>query len=67
MAKQIKDSRRHGHDAAPRSIRPVLTVRASALPLDLPEEPTHIPPTLTLVGGTDVTPAPADPVVPRQL
>jgi hypothetical protein len=32
--------------------------------MDVPEEPTHTPPTLTLVGGTDVTPTPLDPLAP---
>jgi hypothetical protein len=66
MAKRIKESRRHGYDAAPRLNGPVLAVTASALPMDVPEEPTHIPPTLTLVGGTDFTPGPVDFVVPLQ-
>jgi len=31
-------------------------VSETALPLDAPETPTSVPPTLKLVGGTDVTP-----------
>jgi hypothetical protein len=37
-------------------------VREIPLPLDAPEEPTSTPPTLTLVGGTDITPAPLEPI-----
>ncbi len=37
-------------------------VSESALPLDAPEEPTSTPPTLTLVGGTDITPAALEPI-----
>ncbi len=33
----------------------------SALPADEPEEPIYRRPTLTLVGGTDVTPAAVEP------
>jgi len=32
--------------------------------MDEPDEPTHIPPTLTLVGGTDVAPKSLDPLAP---
>jgi hypothetical protein len=31
-------------------------------PLDEPEEPTNAPPTLTLVGGTDITPTDLEPI-----
>jgi hypothetical protein len=63
MAKRIEQSRRHG-DSDPRWTRPVHTVITLPLPMDVPEEPTHTPPTLTLVGGTDVTPTPLDPFAP---
>jgi hypothetical protein len=63
MAKRIEQSRRHGH-SDPRWTRPVHTVSELPLPMDVPEEPTHTPPTLTLVGGTDVTPTPLDPHAP---
>ena len=60
MAKRIEQSRKHGHHD-PRWSWPLHVVGAGALPFDEPAEPTHIRPTLTLVGGTDVTPAPLDP------
>jgi hypothetical protein len=37
-------------------------VSESPLPPDAPEEPTGTPPTLTLVGGTDVTPTAHEPI-----
>lgn len=37
-------------------------VSESPLPLDAPEEPTGTPPTLTLVGGTDITPTAHKPI-----
>lgn len=55
MAKRIEQSRRHGHHD-PRWTGSLRIVSAEALPLDAPAEPILIPPTLTLVGGTDVTP-----------
>jgi hypothetical protein len=63
MAKRIEQSRRHGQ-YDPRWIGPVLAVSESSLPVDEPDEPTRTPPTLTLVGGTDVTPKSIDPLAP---
>jgi hypothetical protein len=65
MAKRIEQSRRHDrHD--PRWTGPVLAVSESPLPLSAPEEPTFMPPTLTLIGGTDLASTPLDPVaLPR--
>jgi hypothetical protein len=57
MAKRIEQSRRHGH-YDPRWAGRVHVVSESPLPLDEPDEPARTPPTLTLVGGTDVTPTP---------
>jgi hypothetical protein len=65
MAKRIEQSRRHGH-YDPRWPEPVLAVSESPVPMDEPDEPTHIPPTLTLVGGTDVAPNPLDPLTPER-
>jgi hypothetical protein len=65
MAKRIEQSRRHGH-YDPRWSGPVLAVNESPLPVDEPEEPSRTPPTLTLVGGTDVTPTPLDPLAPAR-
>jgi hypothetical protein len=59
MAKRIEQSRRHGqHD--PRWTGSLRVVSERSLPLDEPAEPLPVPPTLTLVGGTDVTPMPID-------
>jgi hypothetical protein len=59
MAKRIEQSRRHGyHD--PRRSSPLHLVGGNTLPQVEPTDPVRIPPTLTLVGGTDVTP-PLDP------
>ena len=55
MAKRIEQSRRHG-PSDPRWTGEALPVSETALPLDAPETPTSVPPTLKLVGGTDVTP-----------
>jgi len=55
MAKRIEQSRSHGHHD-PRWTGSLRVVSAVALPLDAPAEPILVPPTLTLVGGTDVTP-----------
>jgi hypothetical protein len=55
MAKRIEQSRRHGHHD-PRWTGSLRVVRAGSLPLDAPADPVRIPPTLTLVGGTDMTP-----------
>jgi hypothetical protein len=60
MTKRIEQSRRRGHHDSRWTSR-VHAVSESPLPLDAPEEPTSTPPTLTLVGGTDVTPKPPDP------
>lgn len=60
MANRIEQSRRHGqHDS--RWIPPLHVVADSPLPIDAPADPIHTPPTLTLVGGTDVTPTLPDP------
>jgi hypothetical protein len=61
MTKRIEQSRRHGHHD-PRWTSPVHAVGESRLPLDAPEEPNRTPPTLRLVGGTDITPTPLDPI-----
>ena len=63
MAKRIEQSRRHGR-YDPRWSSPLYVVGDSSPPVDEPADPIRIPPTLTLVGGTDVTPAPADPSSP---
>jgi hypothetical protein len=55
MAKRIEQSRSHGHHD-PQWASPMHAVSAIPLPLAAPEEPTNTPPTLKLVGGTDVTP-----------
>lgn len=56
MAKRIEQSRRHGH-YDPRWLHVVGD--STGLPAE-PTDPVHIPPTLKIVGGTDVTPAPVD-------
>jgi hypothetical protein len=61
MVKRIEQSRRHGHHD-PRWSTPVHAVSASPLPLDAREEPSSTPPTLTLVGGTDLAPKLLDPI-----
>jgi hypothetical protein len=60
MANRIEHSRRHGH-YDPRWTTRLHQASVSALPIDVPEEPTETPaptptPTLTLVGGTEHTP-----------
>jgi hypothetical protein len=60
MAKRIEQSRKHGHHD-PRWSSPLHVVSGSSLPLDEPSGPPHTPPALTLVGGTDASPAPLDP------
>lgn len=64
MAKRIEQPGRHGYDDLPRA-EPVLAVSESPVPVDEPDEPRRVPPTLTLVGGTDFRPAPVDPLAPR--
>jgi hypothetical protein len=54
MAKRIEQSRRHSHHD-PRPF-PLHVVGDNTLPQVEPTDPVRIPPTLTLVGGTDVTP-----------
>jgi hypothetical protein len=61
MTKRIEQSRKHGHHD-PRWTGRIHAVSDSSLPLDVPEEPNSTPPTLTLVGGTDVAPTPLDPI-----
>jgi hypothetical protein len=61
MAKRIEQSRRHGHHD-PRWSTPVHAVSESPLPLDAAEEPSSTTPTLTIVGGTDITPKPLGPI-----
>jgi hypothetical protein len=63
MAKRMEQSRRHGY-YDPRWTLPVLVANESPLPVDEPQEPARTPPTLTLVGGTDLTPTPLDPLAP---
>jgi hypothetical protein len=60
MAKRIEQSHRHGYQD-PRSSFPLHVVGDNTLPPVEPAQPLRIPPTLTLVGGTDVTPPPLDP------
>jgi hypothetical protein len=64
MTKRIEQSRRHGHHDS-RWGSPVHAVSEGPLPLDTPEEPTGTPPTLTLVGGTDIAPTHRDPLAPQ--
>ena len=59
MAKRIEQSRRHGH-YDPRWTRPVLVASQSSLPVDELQKPARTPPTLTLVGSTDLTPTSVD-------
>lgn len=61
MAKRIQQSRRHGH-YDPRWAGRLHVVGESPLPVDEPEDTPFTPPRLTLVGGTDVTPKPLDPL-----
>jgi hypothetical protein len=61
MAKRIQQSRRHGH-YDPRWTGPLHLVAESPLPVGQPEDTPFTPPTLTLVGGTDVTTTPFDPL-----
>ena len=65
MAKRIEQSRRHGHHDA-HWAGPLVAVGESPLPVDEPEEPVRIRPTLRLVGGTEVTPEPTDPFAPAR-
>jgi hypothetical protein len=65
MAKRIEQSRRHGHYDA-RWTSTVHALSESPLPLEAPEEPTSTPPTLRLVGGTDVTPKAVDTLAPSR-
>lgn len=61
MTKRSEQSRRHGrHDSSWTSR--LHAVSESPLPLDAPEEPKGTPPTLTLVGGTDITPTDLGPI-----
>jgi len=66
MAKRIEQSRRHGHHD-PRWIGALRVVSEASLPLDAPVEPIGVPPTLTLIGGTDVSRAPLDATSDRRL
>jgi hypothetical protein len=61
MTKRIEQSPGHGHHNPRRTSR-IHVVAESPLPLDAPEEPTGPPPTLTLVGGTDITPRALEPI-----
>jgi hypothetical protein len=61
MAKRIEQSRRHDR-YDPQWTWPVLVVSESRLPVDEPAERVRTPPTLTLVGGTDVPPKNLDPL-----
>lgn len=62
MTKRIEQSRRHGHRDSSWT-NPLHAVSESPLPLDVPAEAISTPPpTLTLVGGTDVTPTALEPI-----
>jgi len=61
MTKRSEQSRRHGHHDSSWTSR-LHAVSESPLPLDAPEEPNGTPPTLTLVGGTDITPTDLEPI-----
>ena len=63
MAKRIEHSRRHGH-YDPRWTRLVLVPSQSSLPVDELEQTATTPPKLALVGGTDLAPAPLNPLAP---
>ena len=65
MAKRIEQSRKHSHHD-PRWLWPVLVVDRSQLPVDAAGEREHAPPTLTVVGGTDVPPKDLDPLTARR-
>jgi hypothetical protein len=60
MAKRIEQSRKHVHHD-PRQSWPLHVVGDSTGPPEEPTDPARTAPTLKLVGGTDVTPAPLDP------
>ena len=62
MTKRIEQSRRHGHHD-PRWTSRVHAVSEITPPLDPPEESASTP-TLTLVGGTDLTPTAPNPIAP---
>ena len=61
MTKRMEQSRRHGHHDSRWTGR-LHAVSDSPLPPVVPEVPTRTPPTLTLVGGTDVTPTDLEPI-----
>jgi hypothetical protein len=61
MTKRSEQSRGHGHRDSSWTSR-LHAVSERPLPLDAPEEPNGTRPTLTLVGGTDVTPKDLDPI-----
>jgi hypothetical protein len=61
MAKRIQQSRRHGH-YDPQSTGRIHIAGESDLPVDQPEDTPFAPPTLTLVGGTDVEPTSVEPL-----
>lgn len=55
MTKWLEESRRRwNHD--PRGAKPAHAASESPAPPDIPEHAPRTPPTLTLVGGTDITP-----------
>ncbi len=60
MTKRMEQSRRHGHHDSRWTGR-LQAVSESPLPPAAPEKHTGTPPTLTLVGGTDVTPTALEP------
>ena len=53
MTRRMEQSRKHGHHD-PRWTGRLHAVSESPPLPDAPEEPTRTPPTLTLVGGTDI-------------
>jgi len=59
MAKRIEQSRKHG-DHHPQGSWPLHVVGDGTGPPAEPTDPARTPPTLKLVGGTDVMPAPLD-------
>jgi hypothetical protein len=65
MTKRIEQSRRRGHHD-PRWTGRMHAVSVSPVPLDAPEETPSTPPTLTLVGGTDVASTALDPIASQQ-
>lgn len=61
MTKRIEQSRKHGHHD-PRWTSRMHVVADGPLPFDPLEEPTGTPPTLVLVGGTEVAATSPEPI-----